>query len=188
MKKRTTARRIALPLAALCAGAVLSGCGEVGRGDVAAVVNGVDIPETQVREALSQLASNPGYSKVSAFDVTQMLAYGQIAQPIAEKHGVALSDDDIKKLGGEKVAGIGPEGLEVLRINQMIGAQMGQGATQTSAFAKEFLPAVKAASIDVNPRFGKVDRGDDGSQLMAQDVIPWIKADSLADKAATGQE
>lgn len=185
MNTRTTARRVALPVVALTLSGVLSACGEVSRGDAAAIVDGTQISQKQVQDATAQLRASSTFAKVTPNEVTQMLAYGVIAQPIAKKHGIGLSIDDIRRLGGEKVSGIGPDGLEVLRINQLLSAQT---QDTSSAFVKDFTSAVKSAHVDVNPRYGVVNRGENGTQLMSDGWLPWLKADSLADKAAAGQQ
>lgn len=154
-------RAAAVAVAVLAVVGMTAGCSE--RPGVAAVVDGHEITQAELDSAAAQiglLTEQPNGAPVDASIVLGFIAEAGPTTAVAEKHGVPVSDDDIRKVvdGVIKDASLDleadaltPETLDAVRF---LIARQGLANLRDDSVAAELSAAYAAADIDVNPRFG----------------------------------
>ncbi len=160
--RRRARRGVRLVAAAVTAVAVLAGC--AGQPGAAAVVDGRSISTAELATAYEQLA--PIFAGAGAQDVLGVLITEPFAAQVASDRGVGVNDEQAldllrqvatQALGEEKGAELefGPGAIAVGRYS--LAASALRDLSDADAAAAEYQDLVRAADIDVNPRFGSFD-------------------------------
>ncbi|MEZ0447920.1 hypothetical protein [Cellulomonas sp. ICMP 17802] len=172
-------------LVALATTAVLAGC--TGQPGAAAVVDGTAIPTADVRAALEELA--PYFQGVTTTNVLAVLVQEPTVVELADEKGVGVSDQDAKalldsvvqqKVKGSTATFTAPS-LAVAKYS--IAYTNLQGLSDATAVGKEIDKRLRALDVDVNPRFGSLE---DGNQVADPTPAPWLvkaKAEAPTDGA-----
>ncbi|WP_456844513.1 hypothetical protein [Cellulomonas sp. P5_C6] len=177
--------RVTGVLVALATAATLAGCS--GRPGAAAVVDGTAIPTSDVRAALTELA--PYFEGVTTENVLAVLVQEPTVVELADEKGVGVSDEDAQALLDsvvqQKVKGATADftapSLAVAKYS--IAYTNLQGLADAKEVGTEIDKRLRALDVDVNPRFGSLQ---DGNQVGAPTPAPWLvkpKADTATDGA-----
>lgn len=149
-------RSVALVAGAVALVGALAGCSA--KPGVAATVNGQDITTREVSTTIADFTPLSG--QVSASAVLNELVLEPIYLEVAQKHDVAVSEDDAKAAIASAFAGKGPvpdsAGTLAIARFELTANKIAQ-SPQASAIAADLATALKGASITVNPRFGTFD-------------------------------
>ena len=188
MAVRWSARaRAAGVLVALATTAGLAGC--TGQPGAAAVVDGTAIATSDVEAALTEL--EPWFQGVTTTNVLAVLVQEPTVVALAEEKGVGVSDEDAQALLDQVVqqkvadatATFTEPSLAVARYS--IAYSNLQDLPEADAIGDEIDTRLRALDIEVNPRFGSLE---DGNQIGAPVPAPWIvspKAGTPTDDGST---
>ncbi|WP_421732531.1 hypothetical protein [Cellulomonas sp.] len=178
--------RAAGVLVALTTTAGLAGC--AGQPGAAAVVDGTAIPTADVRAALDEL--EPWFEGVTTTNVLAVLVQEPTVVELAAEKGVGVSDEDAEELLDQVVqqkvqgatATFTDPSLAVARYS--IAYTNLQGLPEAEAIGEEIDARLRELDVEVNPRFGSLE---DGNQVAAPVAVPWLVAPraSAADDGST---
>ncbi len=139
-------------LATIVAGLLmLSGCSIPGA-NVAATVNGVDIPGSQIESAVAAIGSSPGQLAEPHAIVLTWAIRGEVARTIAAEQGIQLTGDPRTALmktnpNLEKYAAV-PGAADF--VNDLVDATLVVDKVGEEAFVSK----LSTTEVQVNPRFG----------------------------------
>lgn len=150
----TSGKRLATGVvAALSVAALLGGCGFTTRQQAAAIVNGEVIHEAEVRETTEQLqAAKLNFSE-------DIVVTALIAAPLLEKQLAQSGSWKPDATYASVVAAI-PNATETTKEFIRAVAAIDSGA-MTEADVAGYRQALDDASISVNPKYGKVQKGNE---------------------------
>lgn len=170
--------------ASAVAGAVLlAGCSQ--QSGTAATADGRRITVDEVQQGTADLL--PYYSGIDQRTVLVLLAGAPAVLSIAEEAGVGVSADDARASlektatanGAKKAPTFGHAAVEVMRFS--LAQKALQGATNATELVAEENARLAKISLDVNPRYGKVDLA---TGTVTDITYPWLVAPSDASTAA----
>ncbi|NUU16850.1 hypothetical protein HP550_06250 [Cellulomonas humilata] len=178
--------RAAGVLVALTTTAGLAGC--AGQPGAAAVVDGTAIPTADVRAALDEL--EPWFEGVTTTNVLAVLVQEPTVVELAAEKGVGVSDEDAEALLAQVVqqkvqgatATFTDPSLALARYS--IAYTNLQGLPETEGIGQEIDTRLRELDVEVNPRFGSLQ---DGNQVAAPVAVPWLVAPQApaADEGST---
>jgi SpoU rRNA methylase family enzyme len=167
------ARIVGGAAAALLVAGFLAGC--AARPGVAAVVDGREIPASDVSAVLADLKD--AAPALTAQNVLQILIEEPTAVQLASDEDVAVSDDDGKQLLDSvfSQAGVATP-KEYASATLVVGkhqAAIGklQGLDDVSAAAQEFGDRLGKLDVTVNPRYGTFDAGSVGDPVQPSWIV-----------------
>ena len=184
---RGKAVRTAGLLVALTTTAGLAGC--TGEPGAAAVVDGAAVPTSDVEAALTELM--PWFEGVTTTNVLSVLVQEPTVVELAEEQGVGVSDEEAQALLDQVVqqkvadatATFTEPSLAVARYS--IAYSKLQDLPDAAGIGDEIDARLRGLDVEVNPRFGSLE---DGNQIAAPTPAPWIvvpQAGSPADDGST---
>lgn len=158
-------RRVAAATVAVAAILTVSACGSMTSG-AAAVVDGHRISVAELQTASAELATisskEPGVPQTW---VLQHLILGRFAIPLAAENHVGMSRDETRrwlaqKDGNERVPAPSAGTVDALRgalaLNGLASLATAGSTAQVQAAFEQLVGQVKAADLEVNPRYGQL--------------------------------
>lgn len=139
-------------LAAIVAGLLmLSGCSNPGA-NVAATVNGVDIPGSQIEDAVRAIGTNPGQLAEPHAIVLTFAIRGEVARTVAAEQGVQLTGEPRTTTlnGNPSLAQFADNPATADFVTDVIDSNLVTNRIGEAAF----LAKVAEADVRVNPRYG----------------------------------
>ena len=145
----------------LASSLLLTGCGE---GDVysgaAAIVNGKRIPVTELQESVDDLAVYSGQPElITKQDILVQLIFEPFVMEAGRKAGMDVSLEDVRKdFADKKITNPSPGALKSIQVMVTLSRLSNETGDQREKVIGDLLGQIEAADIQVNPRFGELDR------------------------------
>lgn len=155
---------------------VLAGCATAARPGTAAVVDGHDIPASEVSDAMSQLA--PLFNGATPQLILQVLIDEPTLTQLAADKGVGVNDGEASQFlaqsfqsaGAKAPAHYSAGAMSIARYQ--LAATNVQGLSDSAAAVSELQKRLAALQVTVNPRYGTFDPTAAG--VGAPTAAPWI--------------
>lgn len=147
------AKRLATgTVAGITVAALLGGCGFTTRQQAAAVVNGVQISESDIQTTLDQLHTLKQFGQVNDNIIVEALITSRLLKPQVEKSGVWKPDDAYASTIAQ-IPGATDMTKEIVEYVALLQSQK-----ITEADIAGLKSAVNSAHITVNPKYGVFER------------------------------
>ncbi len=160
----------------------LSGCGADDAG-AAATIDGNRIPVSEVQDAVTDLSTFTG-QPITQQDALFLLLVEPAVTQAADAAGVGVSADDARVQFENRVASPSEGAIVAMRASGALTKINNLGEDRAKPVVDSILKTLRAANIDVSPRFGSFDP----NQLL---IVPaqedWIKP-SPSGSASAGAE
>ncbi|MFZ0158505.1 MAG: hypothetical protein WAL50_05695 [Kineosporiaceae bacterium] len=156
MTRIRTPRRVALLGAGMSLLAAVTGCGSSEAG-AAAVVDGRRITVADVQKATSDIQAFTG-QQVSQRQVLYFLIIGPRVVDAAASAGIGVSASDARTMLVQKVAEPSEPAVAAIRANESVNRLSQLGEDKSKPIMDGLLAGLRAADIDVSPRYGTFDK------------------------------